>query len=67
MSSSIPIDWKIVRAILEERKEAIEIKKSWVNVETAAAWERHIKKYKGLPESLQKALLEIKDWLKENF
>jgi hypothetical protein len=66
MNSSVGVDWKIVAQELEKRDDSIEIQKSWVNVETAAAWERHIKRYKDLPKSLEKALSEIGRWLQAN-
>jgi hypothetical protein len=66
MNSSVVIDWKIISQELERRNSSFEIKMDWVNVETAASWERHVKRYKDLPKTLEEAFTEIRIWLQAN-
>ena len=58
------IDWKKVKEGLTKNGLLPVLKKKWINAETTAAWERHIKKYKDLPDSLDKLISAVNSWLK---
>jgi hypothetical protein len=58
------IDWERVKGGLIKHRLPAALNEEWINVETAAAWERHIKKYKDLPNGLDKVMSAVNAWLK---
>ncbi|MBI4405175.1 MAG: nucleotidyl transferase AbiEii/AbiGii toxin family protein [Deltaproteobacteria bacterium] len=60
------IDWAKVKDGLARMKVPPTLDKDWINVETTAAWERHVKKYKDLPRDIDQVIVAVNGWLRAN-
>ena len=58
------IDWKKVKEGLAKNGLPPSLNKEWINAETTAAWVRHIKKYRDLPDGFDKVVSAVNAWLK---
>ena len=62
--SDTPIDWEKVKEGFQKHKVSPSLSREWINVQTSAAWERHVKKYKDLPRRLDEVMDAVNLWLK---
>ncbi len=64
LSSNAPtINWSTVEKISNKNREQLTLKSEWINEEIIQFWQKHRKRYKDLPLSIQEVISEINQWI----